>query len=83
VGQPATAKFWQLDQLMLDEGIIRHSSSRWSSLLHMVLKLPPVKLADSGGQIFSAEYSRSGRTPGRLQAAQQTGPLLKFKRQSL
>jgi hypothetical protein len=50
MGQPATAKFWQLDpaqlaaakqefQLMLDEGIIRRSSSQWSSLLHMVLKI--------------------------------------------
>jgi hypothetical protein len=46
-GQPATAKFRRLDparlaaakrefQSMLDEGIIRRSSSRWSSPLHMV-----------------------------------------------
>jgi hypothetical protein len=49
VGQLATAKFWQLDparlaavkqefQAMLDECIIRQSSSQWSSPLHMVLK---------------------------------------------
>jgi hypothetical protein len=49
VGQPATAKFWWLDpvrlapakqefQSLLDDGIIRQSSSQWSSLLHMVLK---------------------------------------------
>ncbi len=46
MGQPATAKFWQLDlarlaaaklefQSMLDEGIIRRLSSQWSSPLHM------------------------------------------------
>ncbi len=49
IGQPATAKFRQLDptwlatakkefQAMLDQGIIRRSSSQWSSLLHMVQK---------------------------------------------
>jgi hypothetical protein len=49
VGQPATAKFRRLDptrlaaakqefQLMLDEGIIRCSSSQWSSPLHIVQK---------------------------------------------
>jgi hypothetical protein len=49
VGQPATAKFRRLDptrlaaakqefQSMLDEGIIRRSSSQWSSPLHMVQK---------------------------------------------
>jgi hypothetical protein len=49
IGQPATAKFRWLDptrlaaakkefQAMLDEGIIRRSSSQWSSLLHMVQK---------------------------------------------
>jgi hypothetical protein len=49
VGQPATAKFRRLDpvrlaaakqefQSMLDQGIIRQSSSQWSSPLHMVLK---------------------------------------------
>jgi hypothetical protein len=49
IGQPATAKFQRLDptrlaaakrefQAMLDEGIIRRSSSQWSSPLHMVQK---------------------------------------------
>ncbi len=49
VGQPATAKFRRLDptwlaaakrefQSMLDKGIIRRSSSQWSSPLHMVQK---------------------------------------------
>jgi hypothetical protein len=49
VGQPATAKFRRLDptrlaaakrefQSMLDEGVIRRSSSQWSSPLHMVQK---------------------------------------------
>ncbi len=49
IGQPATAKFRRLDptrlaaakrefQAMLDEGIIRCSSSQWSSPLHMVQK---------------------------------------------
>jgi hypothetical protein len=49
VGQPATAKFRRLDparlaaakaefQAMLDEGVIRRSSSQWSSPLHMVQK---------------------------------------------
>jgi hypothetical protein len=49
VGQPATAKFQQLDPTQLaaakqefesvpDEGIIHRSSSQWSSLLHMVQK---------------------------------------------
>ncbi len=49
VGQPATAKFRRLDptrlaaakrefQTMLDEGMIRCSSSQWSSPLHMVQK---------------------------------------------
>jgi hypothetical protein len=49
VGQPATAKFCRLDparlavakaefQAMLDEGVIRRSSSQWSSPLHMVRK---------------------------------------------
>jgi hypothetical protein len=48
-GQPATAKFRQLDQVrlaaakrefqtMLDKGIIHRSSSQWSSPLHMVQK---------------------------------------------
>jgi hypothetical protein len=48
-GQPATAKFRWLDparlaaakrefQTMLDKGIIRRSSSQWSSPLHMVQK---------------------------------------------
>jgi hypothetical protein len=48
-GQPATAKFRRLDparlaaakrefQTMLNEGIIRRSSSQWSSPLHMVQK---------------------------------------------
>jgi hypothetical protein len=48
-GQPATAKFRRLDparlaaakrefQSMLSEGIIRRSSSQWSSPLHMVQK---------------------------------------------
>jgi hypothetical protein len=48
-GQPATAKFRRLDpaclaaakrefQTMLEEGIIRRSSSQWSSPLHMVQK---------------------------------------------
>jgi hypothetical protein len=48
-GQPATAKFRRLDparlaaakrefQTILDEGIIRRSSSQWSSPLHMVQK---------------------------------------------
>ncbi len=49
VGQPATTKFRRLDptwlaaakrefQSMLDEGVIRCSSSQWSSPLHMVQK---------------------------------------------
>jgi hypothetical protein len=49
IGQPATAKFRRLDptqlaaakkefQAMLDEGIIRRSSSQWSSPLHKVQK---------------------------------------------
>jgi hypothetical protein len=49
IGQPCTAKFRRLDpprlaaakaefQAMLDEGVIRCSSSQWSSPLHMVRK---------------------------------------------
>jgi hypothetical protein len=49
VGQPATAKFRRLDparlaaakaefQAMLNEGVIRRSSSQWNSPLHMVWK---------------------------------------------
>ncbi len=49
IGQPSTAKFRRLDparlaaakaefQAMLDEGVIRRSSSQWSSPLHMVKK---------------------------------------------
>jgi hypothetical protein len=42
VEQPATAKFRRLDPArlaaMLDEGVIRRSSSQWSSPLHMVRK---------------------------------------------
>ncbi len=49
IGQPCTARFRRLDpsrlaaakaefQAMLDEGVMRRSSSQWSSPLHMVRK---------------------------------------------